>query len=163
MWVEVAIRAEYEGRTVWVEAPKLASESEVHERVRESLGIEQEEETELTPAEGHVRRCWSSHEEVRLGWRTAQQDNENVQITMEWEGQKESQSIQQLTVGQNRDVPDNPGMPPIVLYGANAVLTLRDREQIPGRFEGTMKDFYGPEMAIEKIPRTQWALNAVMT
>jgi hypothetical protein len=79
--------------------------------------------------------------------------------------QKENQSIhvlwrQRLLDKSRPAIREDPGLPPIVLYGAKAELRLRKTEGIPGGLESIVFALYGPRMTIEKIPSTQWAYNA---
>jgi hypothetical protein len=81
--------------------------------------------------------------------------------------QKENQSLHivwrhKLLDGTYPRIPEDAGMPPIVIYGEKAELRLRNTESIPGGWEGIVHICYGPEMNVVRIPSTQGAYNAAM-
>jgi hypothetical protein len=67
-----------------------------------------------------------------------------------------------LLDGTYPKIPEDAGMPSVVVYGAKVELRLRSWESIPGGWEGIVHELYGPEMEVARISSTQLAYNAAM-
>lgn len=71
-------------------------------------------------------------------------------------------SRQKLDDGSQPEIPEDPTLPPIVVYGSKAELRMSNIDNVKCGLDGILQALYGPQTQVTKIPSTQWAYNAVM-